>query len=599
MTSFNSVLHLRWLPLRHKPALLLLCLCIAFPLSSAAQISDVIAPEADTGVTNKAVLVAKQHMVITANPYASEAAFAILKQGGSAIDAMITAQLVLGLVEPQSSGIGGGAFLLYYDKSSQTLTSFDARETAPNKASEKLFLDAKQSPMGFFDAVVGGRSVGVPGVIALMWQSHQQYGKLPWQDLFTPAISLAQQGFIVSPRLAELIALDQDKLGQQPSTKGYFFDPENKPINAGTKLKNPAYADTLILLAKQGQSGFYQGELAKAMVDAVQKHPTNPGLLELEDLANYRVKTRPNLCQPYQEVYQVCGMGLPSSGGITVNQILALTEKAQLNRHQPNDPQAWRLIGDASRLAFADRAKYMADPDFVTDYSQALLADDYLTERAKLLKTPNALPKVMPGEVTNDKNKVAKWASQTSESLPSTTHLAIHDRYGNLVSMTSSIENAFGARLLVGGFLLNNQLTDFSFQSHQQGLPIANRVAANKRPRSSMAPTIVFKNNQPYMALGSPGGSRIINYVSQVLIAHLAWQMPLQQAIEMPHLVNQNGNYELEQGSSATKWQGPLQKLGYQTQVKPLNSGLHGFVITTQGLESGVDPRREGLAVGE
>ena len=511
---------------------------------------------------------------------------------------MITAELVLGLVEPQSSGIGGGAFLLYYDKKSQALTSFDARETAPNKATDKLFLDAAQSPMGFFDAVVGGRSVGVPGVIALMWQSHQQYGKLPWQALFTPAIELAQQGFIVSPRLAQLIALDQNKLSQQATTKDYYYTANNNPITAGTRLKNPAYAKTLTLIAKQGQAGFYQGELANAMVAAVQQHPTNPGLLSLDDLANYQVKTRPNVCLQYQTIYQVCGMGLPSSGALTVNQILALTEHAGLNKYEPSHPQAWRIIGDASRLAFADRAKYMADPDFVTDYSNALMDKTYLSERAKLLASPKALTEVTPGTLTSQ-SQVSQLASQTSESLPSTTHLVIHDRDSNIVSMTSSIENAFGARLMVGGFLLNNQLTDFSFQSHHQGQPIANRITANKRPRSSMSPTLVFKHNQPYMAIGSPGGSRIINYVSQVLIAHLAWQIPLQQAIEMPHLGNQNGNYELEQDSQAIQWQAPLQALGYQTQVKPLNSGLHGFVITEQGLESGVDPRREGLAIGE
>ncbi|MCE2570069.1 gamma-glutamyltransferase [Motilimonas eburnea] len=581
------------------PCLLLLCLVFTGPLIAATQISDSISPEAETGRTNKEALLAKQHLVVTANPYASKAAFAILKQGGSAIDAMITAQLVLGLVEPQSSGIGGGAFLLYFDNKNQALLSFDGRETAPAAASENLFLTAKQSPMGFFDAVVGGRSVGVPGVIALMWQSHQQYGKLPWKTLFTPAIELAQQGFIVSPRLAQLVTLDQNKLGQQPSTRDYFFDLKGEPIKAGATLQNLAYADSLSIIAKLGKKGFYQGRLAKAMVNAVQQHPTNPGLLSLEDLGNYQVKTRPNICLPYQQIYQVCGMGLPSSGALTVNQILALTEQAGLSQLTADNPQAWRLIGDASRLAFADRARYMADPDFTPDYSHALLDKTYLSKRAKLLGRNIALSDVQAGELSLAPDTVTQLASQTSEALPSTTHLAIHDRDGNIVSMTSSIENAFGARLMVGGFLLNNQLTDFSFQSHYQGQVIANRVMANKRPRSSMSPTLVFKHNKPYMALGSPGGSRIINYVSQVLIAHLTWQVPLQQAIEMPHLVNQSGVYLLEQDTPATQWQSALEKLGYKTQVKPLNSGLHGFVITEHGLESGVDPRREGLAVGE
>ncbi|MCE0556171.1 gamma-glutamyltransferase [Motilimonas sp. E26] len=585
-----------------KPASFILLLSLLLPMSAFAtsQVSDQIAPEAATGNQFQSLVIAKKHMVVTANPHASEAAFAILKQGGSAIDAMIAAQLVLGLVEPQSSGIGGGAFLLYYDQKSKQLLSFDGRETAPSKATSELFIDANQKPMGFFDAVVGGRSVGVPGVIDLMWQTHQQYGKLPWPKLFAPAIQLAQQGFQVSPRLAQLVAMDQARLKQHPSTRSYFFDAADQPITAGYILKNPSYAKSLKIIAEQGRNGFYQGILANQIVKAVQNHPTNPGLLSLTDLTQYQIKTRPNTCVQYQQDYQVCGMGLPSSGGLTVGQILALSERANIAQYTANSASAWRIIGDASRLAFADRAKYMADPDFVENNSEALLSPDYLEKRAQLIKQSKvALPQVNAGQPELLAKQAQNWGIQTSQSLPSTTHLVIHDQAGNIVSMTSSIENAFGARIMVGGFLLNNQLTDFSFQAEANGKPIANRVQANKRPRSSMSPTLVFKHNKPYLALGSPGGSRIINYVSQALIAHLTWGMPLQQAIELPHLVNQSGTFELEQGTSSKQLKTELIKLGYNTTEKDLNSGLHGFVITDQGIESGVDPRREGLALGE
>ena len=602
MLSFTATLWHRNHPALHYLSIVLclpvLLTCIA--LNAKQQVSDQISPESATGITAKTVVLAKKHLAVTANPYASQAALSILQQGGSAIDAMISAQLVLGLVEPQSSGIGGGAFLLYYDNKGKQLLSLDGRETAPSSANEQLFLDAQKQPMEFFDAVVGGRSVGVPGVVELMWQSHQRHGKLAWAALFEPAITLAKEGFIVSERLAQLVALDQQRLSQQMGTKAYFFTQDGSPIRAGQWLKNPDYVKTLRVIAKQGSAGFYQGEVAQAIVNTVQKHPTNPGGLNLTDLQHYQVKTRPNTCINYQQIYQICGMGLPSSGGITVGQILGISEFANLNQYPANSPQAWRIIGDATRLAFADRARYMADPDFTPDHSQDLLSTSYLKQRAALLQqTDLALPEASAGEPKNLSQQAQRWAPQTSQALPSTTHLVIHDQYGNLVSMTSSIENVFGSRLMVGGFLLNNQLTDFSFQASHEGKAVANRVEANKRPRSSMAPTLVFKNKQPYLALGSPGGSRIINYVSQTLIAHLSWGLPLQQAIEMPHLVNQSGRYDLEQGTAAEQLAPNLTALGYQTQVTELNSGLHGLVITPQGLISGVDPRREGLALGE
>lgn len=568
---------------------------VSAPTWANAQVTDNFAPEAATARQQSQVVKGEQTMVVTANRYATDAALGILRQGGSAIDAMITAQLVLGLVEPQSSGIGGGAFLLYFDQKSQQLLSYDGRETAPSAISEDVFLDHKNQPMPFFEAVVGGRSVGVPGVIALMEMSHQQHGKLPWQALFQPAIALAQQGFIISPRLHALLVKDAARLSQDPAAKAYFYDHKGQAKAAGSRLVNPEYAHSLALIAKHGAKGFYQGELAKSMVAKVATHPTNPGSLSLQDMASYQALQRDPVCSDYRHV-KVCGMGLPSSGGLTVNQALALLAKSNLAEMGPNSPESWRLIGEASRLAFADRGKYMADPDFYQGPNLHLLAPDYIKQRQILLHSGGkARAAVAPGQPEMMQPQ-ANLTEEVSIERLSTTHFAIRDQDGNLVSMTSSIENLFGSRLMVGGFLLNNQLTDFAFAPKQAGLEVANSVLPGKRPRSSMAPTIVFKGQQPYMVIGSPGGSRIINYVLKTLIAHLDWNMPLQQAIELPHMVNRFGPYELEANTAAVEHEKALKAMGYEVKITDLNSGLHGFVIGDKTVESGVDPRREGSA---
>lgn len=577
-----------------KPTLLSLALLCSASALASSQAADQFAPEQASGHHYKSEVVAHKFMVSAANPLAVEAGYEVLKSGGSAVDAMIAVQTVLSLVEPQSSGIGGGAFVVYFDAQSKQITSFDGREKAPAKAHPKLFLDSQGKALQFYDAVVGGRSVGSPGVVALFERLHAQYGTLAWSSLFKPAIELAQQGFRVSPRLAQLIAGDEQRLGRFPATRDYFFDSQGRPLQKGDLLKNPDYANSLKIIAEQGASGFYRGPIASAIVDAVNWQNDNPGLLSLEDLANYQVKQRPAVCSPYLQ-YSICGMGPPSSGASTLGQIMGIAAHFPLAKWGPNDPQSWRVIGDASRLAFADRAKYLADSDYVEVPLHQLLAADYLKARAELLKTKHALPAVSAGELALSAHR----SNDQSIELPSTSHISIVDGQGNVLSMTSSVENAFGSRLFVKGFLLNNQLTDFSFVPEQNGQAVANRVEAGKRPRSSMSPTIVLENQQPIIAIGSPGGSSIIGYVAQALISHLSWNMSLQQAVEQPHLINRFGTYELEANSKALTMQTPLTAMGYQTKAKVMTSGLQGIRIYPDKLVGAADPRREGTAKGD
>ena len=582
-------------------------LILSTPLT-AQQSADAVAPEPATEGRFAAVspavaealaakregrpVTAQNWMIAAANPHAVEAGAAVLNAGGSAADAMIAAQAVLGLVEPQSSGLGGGAFLLWYDAARGELTTLDGRETAPLAATPTLFQDNQGEPLKFFDAVVGGRSVGTPGTPALMAEAHRRWGRSPWPGLFTDAIALAEQGFPVSPRLAGLIAADAERLARFPETAAYFL-PGGTPLTEGQTLKNPAYADTLRQLAGQGAEAIYTGPIAADIVQAVQGAPGNPGVLSQLDLALYQVRERPPVCVTYR-AHEVCGMGPPSSGALTVGQILGMLDNTDLSG--PKAPETWRLIGDASRLAFADRGRYMADSDFVPMPTKGLLEPAYLADRARLLQGDDALPEAAPGNPEFD--HALNWADDEAIEFPSTSHLSIVDRYGNVLSMTTTIENAFGSRLMVRGFLLNNELTDFSFRTHRDGLPIANRVEPGKRPRSSMAPTIVMKQGKPVLALGSPGGSRIIGYVAQAVIAWLDWGMDVQQAVAMPHAVNRFGSYDLEAGTTAEALQPPLQAMGYEVKTRDMNSGLHVIEIGDT-LKGGADPRREGIALGD
>ena len=578
---------------------------------NAQQASDQVMPETDTELTVNFEAIstevaksleakakgdpvfAKNWMVSVANPHAAAAGARVLSEGGTAADAMVAVQAVLGLVEPQSSGIGGGAFLVWYDSKSGEITTLDGRETAPLAATPRLFQNENGERLKFWDAVVGGRSVGVPGTPALMEAAHKKWGQNSWNSLFSEAIDLADNGFAVSPRLAALVARDAERLGRFSDTADYFF-PNEQPLVEGHLLTNPAYADLMRRMAKDGAEVIYFGDIARAIINTVRGAEKNPGVLSLTDLQIYKVKERPAVCAPFRG-HQVCGMGPPSSGALTVGQILGL-----LNQFPPgssNDPQTLRLIGDASRLAFADRGRYMADSDFVPMPTQGLLAQDYLSERAKLLNGPDALTEAVPGNP--EYSHASLWADDVSLELPSTSHISIVDRFGNALSMTTTIENSFGSRLMAHGFLLNNELTDFSFSSHRNGVPIANRVEPGKRPRSSMSPTIILKDGRPTLVIGSPGGSRIIGYVAEAIVAHIDWGMNIQAAVSIPHAINRFGTYDLEKGTSLEAMVAPLEELGYKVNLRSLNSGLHAISIGENGLFGGADPRREGIAIGQ
>ena len=587
-------------PIRSMLAVVLAGFAFA-PPAIAQQAADRVQPEAATSLkpVSAEPALAKKFMVAAANPLATEAGLEILRKGGNAIDAMVTTQLILNLVEPQSSGIGGGAFLVFFDAKAGRLTTFDGRETAPAAADPTLFLDEAGDPLAFYDAVVGGRSVGTPGTLRLLFDTHARFGALDWKSVVEPAIDLAKAGFEVSPRLSQSIAGDADRLKRFAGTRDYFFDAGGEPLQPGTLLKNEAFARTLQTIADEGAAGFYDGPLAEAIVATVQNAEGNPGRLALSDLANYRIVEREPVCITYR-VQEVCGMGPPSSGALTVGQILGLIEPFDIKALGPQNPQAWRLIGDASRLAFADRGRYMADIDFVPMPLKGLLDKDYLASRAELLKGERALAEdqVQPGSPPWD-HAMLRGDDMAAE-LPSTSHFSIVDAAGNVVSMTTTIENGFGSRLMVEGFLLNNELTDFSFATHDDdGRTIANAVAPGKRPRPSMAPTIVMRDGKPVLAIGSPGGSQIIGYVAQALIAILDWDMNVQQAVALPHLVNRFGTFEIEAGTSATQQSAALREIGFEIKEGDLNSGIHAIAITSDGLEGGADPRREGVAAGE
>ncbi|MEO9517658.1 MAG: gamma-glutamyltransferase [Paracoccaceae bacterium] len=567
------------------------------PEAAAKGNFEAISPAVEQAIAAKTggqPVIAENYMVAAANPHAVEAGRRVLAAGGSAADALVAVQVVLGLVEPQSSGLGGGAFLVYYDAESGALTTLDGRETAPLAATPQLFQDDAGEPLQFFDAVVGGRSVGTPGTPALLEAAHRRWGKLAWGTLFDDAIGLANDGFVVSPRLAGLIENDAERLSRFPSTADYFF-PGGTALQTGDVLVNADYAKTANAIAHGGADAFYTGAIAADIVATVQSADGNPGVLSETDLSVYQVKERAAVCAEYRGL-DVCGMGPPSSGALTVGQILGMLGGYDLAGMGAENPDAWRLIGDASRLAFADRGLYMADSDYVPMPTQGLVDPAYLSDRGALLSGDKALEEVAPGTPAWDHAQL--WAPDESIELPSTSHISIVDAQGNVASMTTTIENGFGSRLMVRGFLLNNELTDFSFRSHNEGRAIANRVEPGKRPRSSMSPTIVMKDGAPVLAIGSPGGSRIIGYVAKTIIAWADWGMDVQQAVDLPHAVNRFGTYDVEAGTSAEELAGPLTEMGFETNARALTSGLH-LIEIGDVLKGGADPRREGIALGD
>ena len=586
--------------------LALLAACVTLPQQSAP-----LQPEIATGFAAKPEVRAAQFAVASANPLATRAGYEVLKAGGSAVDAAVAVQMVLGLVEPQSSGLGGGAFMLH--SANGRVQAFDGRETAPAAATEDLFVQANGQPMAFYAAVVGGRAVGTPGVLRMLAMAHAQHGKLPWARLFAPAIELAQQGFAISPRLHALLKADV-YLPLDPAARAYFYQANGEPYPVGHVLRNPALARVLQRVAKEGPSAFYQGEVAQAMVRQVQQHASNPGRLSLDDLAHYQAKERQPLCVDHavsSRVYQVCGFPPPSSGGIAVGQMLgllahAVAPAAGLDAQGLPTPDWLHAYAQASRLVFADRAQYVADPDFVAAPAgdwQSLLDPGYLKQRAQLMG-PQALQQV-PAGVPRGVARSA-YAPMPEQPEYGTSHLSIVDAQGHAVAMTTTLEDGFGARQMVHGFFLNNELTDFSFAPRDaQGQAIANRVQAGKRPRSSMSPTLVFDKatGQLVATLGSPGGAMIIHFTTKTLYGVLHWGLSPQQAIALPNYGSVGGPVAVESGRFSPATLADLRVRGHVLKEQDLASGIQGLVRHTEHGQSfwlgGADPRREGEVQGD
>ncbi|MDX5365215.1 MAG: gamma-glutamyltransferase [Alphaproteobacteria bacterium] len=543
---------------------------------------------------------AQPFMVASANPYASEAGAEILRAGGSATDAAIAVQAVLSLVEPESSGLAGGAFMLHHDAASGTLDAYDGRETAPMGATPALFLDEEGNPLPFLEAMIGGSSVGTPGVVKMMWLAHREHGKLDWAALFQPAIRLAEEGFAVAPKLAQAISRDP-VLMQMPVAQDYFYrldaDGTRVPAAEGDILKNPAYAETLKRIAAEGWRGLYEGPVAEEIVATVQKAPMRPGTLSMSDFAAYEAKKREPVCAPYRS-YKICSMPPPTSGGVTALQILGILSHWDLKGMEPMTLTSVHFIAEAMKLAYADRDKFIGDPDFVPVPVAAMLDPDYLAGRSDEIDASITRGKAEPGRLPDE--RAMNWGLNQPMDIPSTSHFSIIDAQGNAVSMTTTVEGPFGSHLMAGGMMLNNQLTDFSFLPEVDGEPVANAVAPGKRPRSSMTPVIVYdENGDLYAVLGSPGGSRIISYVTQTLIALLDWEMDMKTAISLPRFVDRNGPLEIEAGTSLEALQPQLEQLGHKVEARELMSGLHGIRITPQGLDGAADPRRDGNVVTE
>lgn len=577
-------------------AVCLLALALCGPAFAQAA-KPLPANEFPEGFTGKAAEpksgTGKEWMVAAANPFATQAGAEILEAGGSALDAAIAVNLVLGLVEPQSSGIGGGAFIVHWDQKGQSLRSYDGREKAPAAADEARFLTKDGRPMGRMQAVVGGKSVGVPGLIRVMELAHKNHGRLPWARLFQPAIKLAEDGFPVSPRLAALLGNDRN-LRNSETARALYFDADGNAKAPGTILKNPAYAATLREIASKGPDAFYEGPIAAEIVRTVATAPQNAGDMTLDDLKNYRAVEREPVCGGYRG-YRVCGMGPPSSGGIGVIQSLAILEPHDLRALGPKSPTSYHLLAEAGRLSFADRAVYMADPDAVPVPVAGLIAPAYLKERASLVRKDARLPVAEAGKVPT---KVG-FAPAPSPEMMSTTHFSLVDGNGNAVAMTSTIESGFGSRLMTrGGFILNNQLTDFSYEDVAEKRTVANRVAGSKRPRSSMTPTIVFdQDGKLEMVLGSPGGPAIVGFVVKTLVAMIDWDMTPAYAAAAPFVLGMGNTVTLEEGLESVRAE--LEKLGHTVRLNNAASGVHAIRVTDEGLVGGADPRREGIVIGK
>nr|WP_218172298.1 gamma-glutamyltransferase [Pseudomonas sp. F8002] len=573
------------------------------------------APELGSGYrTDMSPRNAERHMAAAANPLAAEAGREILRKGGSAIDAAIAMQAVLTLVEPQSSGIGGGAFIMLWD--GKKVQAYDGRETAPAGATERLFLNADGTPMAFPQAQIGGRSVATPGVLRALEMAHKKTGHLQWATLFEPAIRLAEQGFPISARLHSLIAADR-YMSRSPEMTAYFLNADGSPKATGTLLKNPALANVFKRIAKEGPDALYYGPIAEEITRKVQGN-SNAGSLTLTDLKGYSAVERAPLCTDYKR-WKVCGMPPPSSGGIAIAQILGTLQALEARdprmalaplKPVKNDspaglepvPEAVHLIAEADRLAYADRAQYVADSDYVPVPVAGLVAPDYLASRAALIGE-RSMGVAKPGKPAGIQ---VAYAPDRSPLRISTSQVVAVDDVGGAVSMTTTVEAAFGSHVMVQGFLLNNQMTDFSFIPEENGQPVANRIEPGKRPRSSMAPTLVFdrQSGELVATVGSPGGSQIIEYVSKSLVAMLDWNLDPQAAVGLPNFGSRNGATELEAGLFSAPLKQALKDKGHALSEIDMTSGAQAIVRVrdAQGkvsLIGGADPRREGEALGD
>jgi gamma-glutamyltranspeptidase/glutathione hydrolase len=569
-----------------KPVLL-----AAAVLALALPAAPALAREAKAA-TSPAARAKETGMVAAAHPLAVEAGVSVLRRGGSAVDAAVAVQAALGLVEPQSSGIGGGSFMTYYDAKSRKVTAYNGRETAPMGASPDMFLGPDGKPLSFVDAVTSGRSTGVPGAVAMLHMAQKAHGWLAWKDLFTEAEALADQGFAVSPRLAALAA-SRAPQARQPDAVAYFTKPDGQLIQAGDILRNPAYAATLRKIAAEGPAALLEGEIAAAIVKRTTEGPL-PGTLTLADLKAYKPKVSEPVCRPYR-VYVVCTPPAPS-GGPAVLMGLGILANTDIAAHGPETVEGWYLFSQASRLMYADRDRYFGDPDFVDVPVQGLLDPAYLKARAALIPPTTAGAPPPPGK---PKGAGARAPDATREP-GGTTHFVIVDGDGNVVSMTTTVESLFGSGRMVHGFFLNNQLTDFSFSpTEKDGVPAANAVAPGKRPRSSMAPAVVLDRKGRFVAaVGSPGGNSILAYNLKALVGVLDWKLPMQEAVALPNLIARGAPYLSEPDKFAP---GVVQGLAARGVVLTggggaEGSGLHGVMVTPQGLSGGADPRREGVA---
>ena len=581
---------------------ILVCALLALAATGAPAASQDwrSAPEAATGWARRAPATAKSFMVAAANPAAVEAGLEMLREGGSAADAAIAVQLVLNLVEPQSSGLGGGAFALHWEAANKRLKSYDGRESAPAAATPNRFLLEDGRPRPFEEAVFGGLSVGVPGTLRLLEALHKEHGRLPWARLFQPAIKLASAGFLVSPRLHHLLS-EKGAENFAPAARRYFFDSIGGAWPEGYLLRNPEFAKTLRAIAERGPDAFYEGAVADAIVEAVKRAPNHQGDITRADLAGYRAKERPPVCVPYRGL-RVCGMGPPSSGGIAVAQVLRLLEPFDLGKAPADamNAKALHLIAEAEKLAFADRNRFVGDPDFVPT-PMGLLDATYLSGRRGLINPQAVMRFAHPGSPPQAKEHT--FGVDETVELPGTSHISVVDGGGDVVSMTTTIESGFGSRLWAAGFLLNNELTDFSFRpTDGTGRPLANAVKAGKRPRSSMAPTIVFDaQDKPWAVLGSPGGSRIILYVVKALVALIDWKLDAQGALDLMNFGSRGRAFEIEVDQPSAVWHAlKMKPYGHRVHADLLTSGTQVILVRPDGtLQGGADPRREGVARGE